>query len=157
MGKPTGRRPQQRAKRAVIGLLIVLLASLFTEVATRAGWLGVHDLIYYDLWHVLAGPRGEPRHVVIVSVDTQAFLEHRDEPLVFWGPYFARAIEKARRAGAWIIGLDCLFSVSAESWLSKIALVRGDQGRTHDIPLRAQLASGRVVLIGDIATDDQGN
>jgi len=157
VGRPIGRRPQKRLKQAIIGFLIVLLASLFTEVATRAGWLNVLELIYYDLWHLLAGPRGEPRHVVIVSVDTQAFLEHRDEPLVFWGPYFARAVEKARRAGARIIGLDYLFSVSAESWLSKIALVRGDQGRTHDIPLRAQLASGRVVLIGDVATDDQGN
>jgi len=157
VGKPTGRRPQRRVKQAIIGFLIVLLASLFTEVATRAGWLSVLELIYYDLWHLLAGPRDEPRHVVIVSVDTQAFLDHRDEPLVFWGPYFARAIEKARRAEARIIGLDYLFSVSAESWLSKIALVRGDQGRTHDIPLRAQLASGRVVLIGDVATDDQGN
>ena len=157
MGKPTGRRPQRRVKQAIIGFLIVLLASLFTEVATRAGWLSVLELIYYDLWHLLAGPRDEPRHVVIVSVDTQAFLDHRDEPLVFWGPYFAQAIEKARRAEARIIGLDYLFSVSAESWLSKIALVRGDQGRTHDIPLRAQLASGRVVLIGDVATDDQGN
>jgi adenylate cyclase len=157
VGKPTGRRPQRRAKQAIIGFLIVLLASFFAEAANRAGWLSVLELSYYDLWHVLAGPRGEPRHVVIVSVDTQAFLEHRDEPLVFWGPYFARAIEKARRAGAGIIGLDYLFSVSAESWLSKTALVRGDQGRTHDIPLRAQLASGRVVLIGDAATDDHGN
>jgi adenylate cyclase len=157
VGKSIGRRPQRQVKQAVIGFLIVLLASLFTEVATRAGWLSVFELIYYDFWHVLAGPRGEPRHVVIVSVDTQAFLEHRDEPLVFWGPYFARAIEKARQAGAGIIGLDYLFSVSAESWLSKTALVRSDQGRTHDIPLRAQLASGRVVLIGDVATDEQGN
>ncbi|HVO83035.1 MAG TPA: adenylate/guanylate cyclase domain-containing protein [Syntrophobacteria bacterium] len=157
MGKPTGRRPQQRAKRAIIGFLIVLLASFSAEVATRVGWLTGLELLYYDLWHLLAGPRSEPRHVVIVSVDTQAFLEHRDEPLVFWGPYFARAVEKARRAGASIIGLDYLFSVSAESWLSKTALARSDQGRTHDIPLRAQLASGRVVLIGDVATDDQGN
>ena len=157
MGKPIGRRPQRRAKQAIIGFLIVLLACFFAEAATRAGWLSVLELIYYDLWHVLAGPRGEAQHVVIVSVDTQTFLEHRDEPLVFWGPHFARAIEKARRAGAGIVGLDYLFSVSAESWLSKTALVRGDQGRTHDIPLRAQLASGRVVLIGDVATDDQGN
>lgn len=92
MGKPIGRRPQRRVKQAIIGFLIVLLASLFSEVATRVGWLTVLEHIYYDLWHLLAGPRGEPRHVVIVSVDTQAFLEHRDEPLVFWGPYFARAI-----------------------------------------------------------------
>jgi adenylate cyclase len=157
VGKPIGRRPQQRAKRAIIGVLIVLLAFLSAEIATRLDWLTGFELLYYDLWHLLAGPRSEPRHVVIVSVDTQAFLEHRDEPLVFWGPYFAQAIDKARRAGAGIIGLDYLFSVSAESWLSKTALVRGDQGRTYDIPLRAQLASGRVVLLGDIATDDQGN
>ena len=157
MGKPTGRRPQRRVKQAIIGLLIVLLASLSAEVATRVGWLTGFELLYYDLWHLLAGQRSEPRHVVIVSVDTQAFLEHRDEPLVFWGPYFARAIDEARRAGAGMIGLDYLFSVSAESWLSKTALVRGDEGRTHDIPLRAQLASGWVVLLGNIATDDQGN
>ncbi len=152
-----GRPAQKRARLAIIGLLIVLLAFSLSEVATRAGWLSVIDLIYYDLWHVLAGPRDEPRHVVIVSVDTRTFLEHRDEPLVFWGPYFARAIEKARRAGADIIGLDYLFSVSAESWLSKTGLAREDQGRTHDIPLRAQLASGRVALIGSVATDEKGD
>jgi adenylate cyclase len=157
VGKPIGRRPQPRAKRVIVGFLIVLLASLSAEVATRLGWLTGFELLYYDLWHLLAGPRSEPRHVVIVSVDTQAFLEHRDEPLVFWGPYFARAIDKARQAGAAVIGLDYLFSVSAESWLSKTALAQGDQGRTHDIPLRAQLASGRVVLLGEVATDDQGN
>jgi CHASE2 domain-containing sensor protein len=128
VGKPTGRRPQRRLRQAIIGLLIVLLVALCTEVATRAGWLSVLELVYYDLWHLLAGSRGEPRHVVIVSVDTQAFLDHRDEPLVFWGPYFAQAIEKARRAGAGIIGLDYLFSVSAESWLNKIALVRATKG-----------------------------
>jgi adenylate cyclase len=95
-------------------------------------------------------------HVVIVAIDDQTRLEHQDEPLVFWSPHFARALAVLRQAGVKVIGLDFLFSVSAESWLKKLKLPESDQSRTYDLPLREQLAAGKVILAGDLAYDADG-
>lgn len=94
--------------------------------------------------------------MVIAAIDDQTRLEHQDEPLVFWSPLFARAIAVLRQAGAKAIGLDFLFSVSAESWLKKLKLPESEQSRTYDLPFREQLASGQVVLAGDLAFDANG-
>ena len=143
-------------RQVVIGLLLLIFSFAVAEVSTRLGWLNPFEYAYYDLWHNLLGRRAEPKHVAIVAVDNQTLLEHQDEPLVFWGLHFARAIETIRRAGARIIGVDYLFTVSAESWLKKFELSRTDKIRTYDIPMRAQLASGQVVLVASVADDDQG-
>jgi adenylate cyclase len=143
-------------RQVVIGLLLLIFSFAMAEVSTRLGWLNPFEYAYYDLWHNLLGRRVEPKHVAIVAVDNQTLLEHENEPLVFWGPHFARAIETIHRAGARIIGVDYLFTVSAESWLKKLELSRTDKIRTYDIPMRAQLASGQVVLVASVADDDQG-
>ena len=58
--------------------------------------------------------------------------------------------------GARVIGLDVLFSVSAEAWLKKGHLT-GEESRTFDLTLRRQLASGQVILASSLITDEQGN
>jgi len=122
----------------------------------RGEWLRLPEDWYYDLCHQLADRRYEAGHVVIAAIDDQTRLEHQDEPLVFWSPHFARAIAVLRQAGAKAIGLDFLFSVSAESWLKKLKLPESEQSRTYDLPFREQLASGQVVLAGDLAFDAAG-
>jgi adenylate cyclase len=144
-------------RQALIGCALIIFSFAVTEVTNRFGWLDVMEYTYYDLWHILSGPRDQPKHVVIVAVDNQTLLEHQNEPLVFWGPHFARVIENTRKAGARIIGLDFLFTISSESWLKNLGLPGTEKGRTYDIPLRAQLASGQVILIGTIAENDQGH
>jgi len=156
VAKQTSSHGRMPIRQAIIGSLLVIFALATTETATRLGWLDVFEYMYYDLWHNLSGRRADPKHVVILGVDNQTLLEHPDEPLVFWGPHFAHAIEIIRRAGARIIGLDYLFTVSAESWLKKLELSRTDKSRTYDIPMRSQLASGQVVLIASVADNDQG-
>jgi adenylate cyclase len=146
----------RRAKRVIIAILLVILACAAGEVTTRIGWLDVLEHTYYDLWHVLAGPRVEPRHVAIVAIDDTTLLEHRDEPLAFWGRHYADAMEVLRKAGAVIIGFDIALHVSAESWLKKLDLPGSDTSRTYDISMRKQLASGQVVLTGTVAGIDQG-
>jgi adenylate cyclase len=143
-------------KKFLYGILLVILLGLGSEVALRGECLGLAEDWYYDLWHQLAGPRYEPRHVVIVAIDDQTRLEHQDEPLVFWSPHFARALAVLRQAGAKVVGLDFLFSVSAESWLKRLKLPESDQSRTYDLPLREQLAAGKVILAGDLAYDTDG-
>jgi len=143
-------------RQTAIGLILIIISIGTAEIMTHLGWLDVFEYIYYDLWHNVAGIRAEPKHVAIVAVDNQTLLEHQDEPLVFWGPHFAHAIETIRRAGARVIGVDYLFTVSAESWLRTLELSRTEKSRTYDVPMRAQLASGQVVLIGSVAENNQG-
>jgi adenylate cyclase len=142
--------------RLTVGIGLVILACVAGEGAMRAGWLDVLEQPYYDLWHVLAGPRVEPRHAAIVAIDDKTLLEHRDEPLAFWGSHYADAIEVLRTVGTRIIGFDIALHVSAESWLKKLDLPGTDTSRTHDISMRKQLASGHVVLSGTLAGIDQG-
>ncbi len=86
MTKQIGNHRDINIRRAIIGILLITFSSCIAEVAIRTGWLDAFEYTFYDLWHHLSGRRDEPRHAVIVTVDDQAFLEHPDEPLVFWGP-----------------------------------------------------------------------
>lgn len=138
------------------GICLIFLTCLIVEIMGRAGWLGPMERTYYDFWHQIAGKRSQPQHVAIVSVDNQTLLEHRDEPMVFWGPHFARAIEVLRNVGVRCIGMDFLFSVSIESWLRKLDSGESELSRTYDIPMRVQLNKGNVVLIANLAVNDRG-
>jgi len=82
------------------GILLLVLLGVGTEAAVRLEWLRLTEDWYYDVWHQLAGRRYEPLQVALVSIDDQTRLEHQDEPLVFWSPYFARALAVLRQAGA---------------------------------------------------------
>jgi adenylate cyclase len=136
--------------------LVVVLACIVAEAGSRTDWLVQAEQTFYDLWHQLAGPRYTPAHLVIVAIDDQTRLEHQDEPLLFWGPHFARAIKVLRAAGVSVIGLDFLFSVSAESWLKRLELPVGDLSRRYDQPFREQLAAGQVVAAASMVIDEKG-
>lgn len=137
--------------------LIIMIVSVFigVEFIAYSGWNAGVDNFHYDLWHCLAGKRTDKTDVIIAVIDDKTLLEHREEPLAFWGPHFAKAIETLKKNGARAIGLDFLFSVSAESWLKKIGATGSDTSRTYDIPFRIQLSSGGVVLSAIIAKSDK--
>jgi len=143
-------------RKFLCGVLLIIFVSGGVEAALRMGWLNAAEDWYYDVWHHVAGLQYQPRHVVIVAIDDQTRLEHQDEPLVFWGPHFARALEVLRKAGVKVVGLDYLFSVSAESWLKRLNLPNKNESRIYDVPLRAQLAAGQVVLASNMVIDVQG-
>jgi adenylate cyclase len=153
---PIGKSLPHVSRKTILAACLIIFAFAVSEAMTRVGWLDAVDYIYYDLWHILAGLRTKPSHVAIVAVDNETLLDHQNEPLVFWGPHFARGIEVLRQAGVRSIGLDYLFSVSAESWLKKIELPGSDKSRTYDIPMRTQLATGQVVLICWVTDDEKG-
>jgi len=147
---------QRRLKRYCFGTLLVLMVCAVTEVATRSGWLDPLEHTYYDFWHQLAGKRFDAKHVAIVAVDDQTLLNHRDEPIAFWGPHFAKAIAVLRRVGVRIIGIDFLFLVSSESWLKGLEAPESDMSRTYDIPMRFQLNAGNVILTANVVENDLG-
>ena len=142
-------------KRLLYGFLVLAVALAVVEAAGYFRWLAEVDNVHSDIWHQVAGRRYQPGHVVIVAIDDQTRLEHQDEPLVFWAPYFARAIEVLRKAGARAIGVDVLFSASAEAWLKKRQLA-SEESRTYDLELRKQLATGQVVLAASLMAGEPG-
>jgi adenylate cyclase len=139
-------------------LVAVLMLLVYGAVAaiTWGGWLERPEEIYYDLWHQLAGVRYQPQHVVIVALDEPTLQEHPTEPLITWTPHFARVIEVLRRVGAKSIGMDYLFQVSISPWLQTLDLPPNHRSLNYDGPFKAQLASGRVILAGNLAGDAHG-
>lgn len=137
----------------VIALLLLLVYGSVMGM-TWIGWLERPEESYYDLWHQLAGVRYQPQHVVIVALDEPTLQEHPTEPLVTWTPYFARVIKVLRRVGAKIIGMDYLFQVSISSWLKTLDLPPNHRSLNYDGPFKEQLASGQVVLAGNLAGDE---
>lgn len=136
--------------------MVFLLVFTGVEIAATSGWLTTLDYFYSDLWHRLSGKRREPQQTVIVSIDDQTLLDFKDEPLVFWGPHFARVIDVLHRVGAKAIGVDVIFLTSAESWLKKFKIGGNEQSRTFDLELRRQLAAGQVVLAGQSIPGQEG-
>jgi adenylate cyclase len=140
-------------KRHLYALLILLIACTAAEFMAGREWFHPLDRLYYDAWHQLAGRRYEPAHVAIVAIDDESLRQNWDRPLAFWGPHFATAVEVLRDIGVRTIGIDFLFSVSAESWLKNLVTAESDLSRTYDISFRSRLGEGNVILIGMLSGD----
>ncbi|MBI5912371.1 MAG: adenylate/guanylate cyclase domain-containing protein [Betaproteobacteria bacterium] len=128
-------------------VLVVSVAFGCSEAMTQLGWMVPLENVYYDYWHQFAGKRRDAEHAAVVAVDEQTLDEYKDDPLAFWQPHFARAMETLTRAGVKVIGLDYLYQVSAEDWLRKLNLPGNESSRSYDSPFRAQLAAGNKILI----------
>lgn len=143
------------SKRAQF-VLAVLFASLGTFGLDRANMLSSFEDVYYDYWHQFAGVRRTSDHAAVIAVDDATLLEYKDDPLAFWAPYWAQAMDTLTQAGVKSIGLDFIYTVSAESWLAKLSLPGSDISRNYDAPLRAQLAAGDKILITHLVENSQG-
>ncbi len=137
-------------------LLVVVTAVALAEAAYRSSLLAPLDALYSDAWHRLAGTRGTPAHVALVVVDQATLVRFGDEPLAFFGPHFATAIERLRALGASVIGLDFLLAISPDAWLAKVEGPLGGRARVYDAGLRQAIAAGDVVLAAGLARDDSG-
>ncbi|MBI2319290.1 MAG: adenylate/guanylate cyclase domain-containing protein [Betaproteobacteria bacterium] len=136
--------------------IVVAIALVLAFLTDRAGWLLPLENIYYDTWHQFAGKRREAAHTAVIAVDDETLLALKDEPLAFWAPHFARAMQAASSAGAKTIGLDFIYTVSAEAWLRKLKLPDSEASRNYDSPLRAQLAAGNKILITHLVENAKG-
>jgi adenylate cyclase len=130
------------------GLIIALLAIVLAEALARGGMLLSIERFYGDLWYRLAGQRAAVEHVVLIKLDEATLAEYPDEPLIFWGPRFAKVSAVLREAGASVIAFDMLFSTSPEQWLAKLGGLKAGAARDFDQAFRQELASGKVLLAG---------
>ena len=99
----------RRAKAFLRVAAVAAAAVLLAFGIARTSWHRALENAYYDWWHVLSGVRYAPRHTAMVAVDDATLLALKDDPLAFWAPHFARAIEVLTQAGASTIGLDFLY------------------------------------------------
>lgn len=136
--------------------LVMIVAAAATFGLERAQWLQPLENLYYDYWHQFAGKRRDADHTAVIAVDDDTLLAFKDDPLAFWAPYFARAMEVATQAGAKVIGLDFIYTVSAEAWLKKLNLPDSEISRNYDSPLRAQFAAGNKILITHLVENSKG-
>jgi adenylate cyclase len=113
----------------------------------RTEWHGSLENVYYDYWHLAAGVRYEPKHAAFITVDDATLAALKDDPLAFWAPYWGQVIDVLRKAGVKAIGLDFLYTVSAEAWLRKLNLPDSKISREYDTPFRAALSQGDTILI----------
>ena len=137
-------------------LIIAVIAFAVAEVAYHAGALSGLDQAYTDLWHRISGVRYTPKHTALVVIDEESLARYPDDPLVFWPPLIAKASATLREAGAVVIGIDMLFSITPESWLNKFKLSKTEALQQYDLTFRQELNAGKVVLVGSKAPGEPG-
>jgi class 3 adenylate cyclase/CHASE2 domain-containing sensor protein len=147
---------KRRAKPFGLWLAVAVCATSVAWAAAQTTAVHTLENLYYDAWHALGGVRYAPRHVAVVAIDDDTLAELKDDPLAFWAPHFARALDVLTEAGAKVIGFDLLYQVSAEAWLRKLKLQDSAAARSYDAPLRRALARGNVVLITQLVPAKDG-
>lgn len=141
MSRPSGDR------RRYWLAFFALAACLIAEILLRSGALNPVDQRLQDFWFQWQGQRAEARHVAIVALDEDTLAAYPDDPLVFWTDRLALAVARLREAGASVVGLDILLSISPERWLGKLGGELQKAARNYDQPFREQINSGQLVLV----------
>ncbi len=141
-------KPADRIRRRLgrLALAAALTATALVEALHASGLARGAEQVYADLWHRQAGVRFEPRSTALVLVDERSLLARPDEPLAFWSPHFARALQTLREAGVRLVAVDLIFSFSPERWLAQQGLGSSAAARDFDRALREQIHAGGVLL-----------
>ena len=98
-----------------IAALIGLAATVLTEISAQTTIVRLLHLKSRDLYFVAKAPE-RPENLVLLVVD-QKSIDRFPEPLLFWHPYYAEAIEAAADAGAKVLGLDVAFPIPVDQWV----------------------------------------
>jgi adenylate cyclase len=145
-------------KRLTIYAGLCLVAVFLTRVIDQFGLVAPLELAFSDYWHRLAGVRSPGSHVALVVIDDASLETYKDDPLLFWTPHVARAVQVLRTAGAAVVGLDLMFSISPETWLDRHAAPEGPAGSSNfDVPLRQEIASGQLIMVASASTPKEGD
>ncbi|MBK9595636.1 MAG: CHASE2 domain-containing protein [Rhodocyclales bacterium] len=128
-------------------ILFALGAAVLAEGLFRSGALNPVDQRLQDAWFQWQGQRAMAQHVVIIAIDEETLAAYPDDPMVFWTDRLATVVGRLRAAGASVVGLDMLLSISPERWLGKLGGELQNAARDYDRPFREEVNSGRLVLV----------
>ncbi len=97
------------------GLLLALACGLLplVDVVERL------ELRTHDLRFLARGPR-RPAHPVVLALVTDDTLKEWPEPRAAWPVHYARAVLRARDAGARAVGLDLLHGTDTDEYLERV-------------------------------------
>ncbi len=101
-------------RRALAGVILTLAWVGAVELLHGTRLFRFLELKTGDVQFLMRGRR-EPSSVFLVTVD-QKSLDALAEPLLFWHPYYAGAIQAAARGGARVFGLDVFFEIPVGAW-----------------------------------------
>jgi len=140
----------------ILAIITFIISFTVVEISINNQTL-IHRIekIYSDTWHQIAGKRYEPKHTLIINIDDKSLQAMEDTPLVFWTPFFAEVIRSLKEHQAKIIGLDFLFSSTAEQWLRNSGLELKAEDYNYDQRLRKEIADGKVILVSTTAESVQ--
>ena len=141
-------RIDHKTRAVLLSVALALLIGLAVEVTYRSGVTARMEYLYSDVWHRFIGNRHTPEHAALVMLDDPTLNERPDEPLAFWTPHFAKAVETLRKVGVKVIAIDFIFSGSPERWIKQLGLMGKDASRNYDQPFRQQINLGGVLLAG---------
>lgn len=147
-------RPAHR-ERVLWGAGAALLALCLAEGAWRAGPLRAVDTLGHDLLLIAAGDRQAASDVVLVPIDAESLARNPD-PLAFWGPDLASAIDSLDELGATAVDLDLLIRVDAEAFFRRHAAVVPREFLSWDNALRGQIYAGKAVLVAELDPQPKG-
>ena len=126
---------------------VAVAATLLAVLVSRSETHRALEDTYYDYWHVFSSARYRPKYTAFITVDDATLTAYKDDPLAFWAPYWGQLIPTLKKAGVKAIGLDYLYTVSAEGWLRKLNLPDSNISREYDSAFREALAQGDTILI----------
>jgi adenylate cyclase len=84
-----------------LAVAVALLSTGIAEGLYRSGVTDRIEYLYSDFWHRLAGQRYAPTRTALVMVDDPSLNARVDEPLAFWTPHFAKALETLKASKPW--------------------------------------------------------
>ncbi|HWF07903.1 MAG TPA: adenylate/guanylate cyclase domain-containing protein [Bryobacteraceae bacterium] len=101
-------------KRIAMCTAIALSAAIVTLLLDRITFFQLVKLKAQDAHFILRGK--EPtKDIVVIAMDDKA-VNNFPEPMLFWRPYYADAIQGAAAAGAKVFVLDVAFGIPVEKW-----------------------------------------
>ncbi len=103
----------------IFTLLLILLETHGTFKFGEERLFRLYDNRLYDIFHVMEGEKKPPQHVALVTIDKDTFRAFRNEPIIAWGPHFAKAIRTLKNIGASTVGVDIFFGVSLSTWFGE--------------------------------------
>jgi adenylate cyclase len=118
-------------KWAICGV-IAIGSAVGARLLSNLRFFQLLNLKALDVHFVLRGR--QPTSNIILVVADQTALDTYREPLMFWHPYYATAIQAAGEAGAKVVALDHAFGIPVDKWEPDIDRMLGEAVSSSPIP-----------------------